>query len=217
MRTRARLGDEILRDEAVAASAELSPLTYTQAEDDIRGATTGKHGLLTRGVELDADALMVRATVLTYRWIDELAGRRLPDPGLHREPRHRLPRAGDRARRRDRLRRPDRDRRARPRRRRGYLNELAENNPELMDHVTSGGGGLLDGLQMRSLLTAACWPASPAGWRARGGLRAVGSAADGTDFGSALRDVAGGFVAADAGARRRRGGRVQRARATSRS
>ena len=36
----------------------------------------------------------------------------------------------------------------------GYLNELAENNPELMDHVTSGGGGLLDGLQMRSLLTA---------------------------------------------------------------
>ena len=34
-----------------------------------------------------------------------------------------------------------------------YLNELAESNPDLMDHM-SDGGGLLEGLQMRSLLTA---------------------------------------------------------------
>ena len=43
-----------------------------EAEEDIRAATTGRRGLLTRSVELDADALVVRATVLTYRWIDEL-------------------------------------------------------------------------------------------------------------------------------------------------
>ena len=35
-----------------------------------------------------------------------------------------------------------------------YLSELADSNPELMEHVTSGGGGLIDGLQMRSVLTA---------------------------------------------------------------
>ena len=72
MRARARLGEQILRDDDVADSEELSPATYGQAEEDIRAATTGKHGLLTRSVELDADALVVRATVLTYRWIDEL-------------------------------------------------------------------------------------------------------------------------------------------------
>ena len=35
-----------------------------------------------------------------------------------------------------------------------YLSELATENPELLDHVITGGGGLLDGLQMRSFLTA---------------------------------------------------------------
>ena len=72
MRTRARLGTEILADDDVVDSGELSPATWGEAEEDIRAATTGKHGLLTRSVELDADALVVRATVLTYRWIDEL-------------------------------------------------------------------------------------------------------------------------------------------------
>ena len=135
-------------------SAELSKLTYAQAEDDIRAATTGKHGLLPRGIELDADALMVRATVLTYRWIDELqdaayktlgsiAGRAIgylaPEVALGGA----VVSAG--LIETDAL---DRDGVA------AYLSELAENNPELMDHVTSGGGGLLDGLQMRSVLTA---------------------------------------------------------------
>ena len=72
MRERARLGTAILTDPDVVDSAELSQATYAQAEEDIRAATTGKQGLLTRSVELDADALVVRATVLTYRWIDEL-------------------------------------------------------------------------------------------------------------------------------------------------
>ena len=72
MRERAKLGAEVLADEAVSESADLSPTTYTRAEDDILAATTGKNGLMVRSVELDADALIIRATVLTYRWIDDL-------------------------------------------------------------------------------------------------------------------------------------------------
>ena len=62
----------MLRDPAVADSADLSADPHARAEEDIRAATTGKHGLMTRSLELDADALVVRATVLTYQWIDEL-------------------------------------------------------------------------------------------------------------------------------------------------
>ena len=194
MRARARLGEDILRDEAVSASADLSKATYTQAETDIRSATTGKHGLLTRGVELDADALMVRTTVLTYRWIDELqdaayktlgsiAGRAIgylaPEVALGGA----VVTAG--LIETDAL---DRDGVA------AYLSELAENNPELMDHVTSGGGGLLDGLQMRSVLTTGVMVGETGPLAAKGGQRAMGLQPLHTDFGSALRDVAGGFV-----------------------
>ena len=49
MRTRARLGErDPARRGGRPTSAELSKATYAQAEDDIRAATTGKHGLLTR-------------------------------------------------------------------------------------------------------------------------------------------------------------------------
>lgn len=194
MRARARLGDEVLRDPSVAESAELSPTTFSQAESDIHAATTGNNGLLARGVELDADALMVRTTVLTYRWIDELqeaayhalgsiAGRAIgylaPQIALGGA----IVSAGlietDAA---------DRDDVA------AYLNELAEMNPELMDHVASGGGGLLDGLQMRSLLTVGLLSHAVGQQAALGGLRACGVADMPDDVGSALRDVAGGFV-----------------------
>lgn len=194
MRARSRLGDEVLGDDDVAASAHLSPPTFAQAETDVRAATSGKHGLLARGVELDADALMVRATVLTYRWIDELqeaayrtlgtiAGRAIgylaPEIALGGA----IVSAG--LIETDAL---DRDGVA------AYLNELAENNPELMAHVSSGGGGLLDGLQMRSLLTAGVLAGETGPLAALGGLRAAGVEALPPDFGSALRDVAGGFL-----------------------
>ncbi|MDO9495177.1 MAG: hypothetical protein Q7J48_05710, partial [Nocardioides sp.] len=154
MRERAGLGPAIVNDPALAESAPLSPASHARAEDDIRSASTGPHGLLTRSIELDADALVLRATVLTYRWIDDLqaaayktlgsiAGRAIgylaPQVALGGA----IVSAG--LIETDAL---DRDGVA------AYLNELAENNPELMEHVTSGGGGLLDGLQMRSLLTA---------------------------------------------------------------
>ena len=53
-----------------------------------------------------------------------------------------------------------------------YLDELAASNPELMDHVASG-GGLVDGLRMRSLLTAGVPVGDPWTAAARGGLRAA--------------------------------------------
>ncbi|NHA01388.1 hypothetical protein G5V59_20255 [Nocardioides sp. W3-2-3] len=68
---------------------------------------------------LDADALVLRATVLTYRWIDEPAGGGVPDPGLDRGQGDRLPRAAGQPRRRHRRGRADRDRRPGPGRRCG--------------------------------------------------------------------------------------------------
>ena len=196
LRSRALLGSTILRDDDVTSSAELSPPTYRSAEEEIRAATTGKHGLMTRGVELDADALMVRATVLTYRWIDELAdaayrtmgsiasraiGYLAPEVDLGGA----IVSAG--LIETDVL---DRDDVA------GYLSELAEHNPELMEHVTSGGGGLLEGLQMRALLTASVLAGEHGRMASLGGLQAVGVDPMAPDFGSALRDSAGGFVTA---------------------
>ena len=193
MRTRARLGVEILGDDDVVDSGELSQATWGQAEEDIRAATTGKQGLLTRSVELDADALVVRATVLTYRWIDELqqaayktlgsiAGRAIgylaPEVALGGA----IVSAG--LIETDTL---DRDGVT------AYLSELAENNPDLMDHL-SGGGGLLDGLHMRSLLTAGALASDLGTHAARGGLRAIGVDAFPTDAVSAFRDSAGSFV-----------------------
>ncbi len=191
MRARAQLGETVLRDAEISASEELSPKTYAQVEEDVRHATTGKRGLLARSIELDADALMIRATVLTYRWIDDLqeaayktlgaiAGRAIgylaPEVALGGA----IVSAG--LIETDAL---DRDGVA------AYINELAENNPDLLDHVSSGGGGLLDSLQMRSLLTAGVLAGVSGAAAGRGGLRAVGVDPIAADGGAALRDVAG--------------------------
>jgi hypothetical protein len=193
MRQRAALGADIIADPAFAESAELSKATFDQAEDDVRAATTGKHGLLSRSIELDADALVLRATVLTYRWIDELqsaayktlgsiAGRAIgylaPQVALGGA----IVSAG--LIETDAL---DRDGVA------AYLNELADSNPELMEHVTSGGGGLLDGLQMRALLTVGVLAGERGGRAGLGGLRAIGVEPMAAAFDAALRDVAGGL------------------------
>ena len=194
MRNRAKLGDAVLADEDVASSEELSPKTYAEAEQDVRAATTGKRGLLARSIELDADALVVRATVLTYRWIDDLqeaayktlgsiAGRAIgylaPEVALGGA----IVSAG--LIETDAL---DRDGVA------AYLNELALNNPQLLDHVSSGGGGLLDSLQMRSLLTAGVLAGAAGTDAGRAGLRAAGIAPLAGDGASALRDIAGDFT-----------------------
>jgi hypothetical protein len=194
MRERAKLGAEVLADEAVADSADLARATYTRAEDDILAATTGRNGLMVRSVELDADALIVRATVHTYRWIDDLqvAAYRTLGSIAARAVGYLAPEvelggaifsAGlieTEALDRDGLT--------------AYLNELAEANPDLMDHIVSGGGGLLDALRMRALLTAAALGGSSGAAAARGGLRAVGAPEFAAEFSAGLRDVAGGFV-----------------------
>jgi hypothetical protein len=195
LRTMVGLGAEVLRDDALADSADLSAASHARTEEDIRAATTGKHGLLSRSIELDADALVVRATVLTYQWIDELrdaayetmgsiAGRAIgylaPNVALGGA----IVTAG--LIETDAL---DRDGVA------TFLSELAAANPELLDQVVSGGGGLLDGLQMRSALTAG-FVSGEAGRRAaRGGLRALGVDPMRQDSSAALRDVAGWLVA----------------------
>jgi hypothetical protein len=78
------------------------------------------------------------------------------------------------------------------------LNELAANNPQLMDHVTSGGGGLVDGLQMRSLRAAGVLSGESGRLASRGGLRAAGIHPFLPDSASAFRDMAGGVVEATA-------------------
>lgn len=197
MRARAGLGAEILADEGVSESAELSPPTHSQAESDILAATTGKNGLMMRSVELDADALIMRATVLTYRWIDDLQAAAFKTLGSiaaravgYLAPEVELGGAIFSAGliETDAL---DRDGLA------AYLNELADANPELMDHFVSGGGGLIDGLQMRALLTAVVLGGPSGQAAARGGLRAVGAPDFEADFASGLRDIAGGFVDED--------------------
>lgn len=190
LRERSRLGDRILAEPEVADSAPVAPRTWKDAEDEIRHATSGKGGLLGRSVELDADALVLRATVLTYRWIDDLqdaayktlgaiAGRAIGYLAPEVELGGAIVSAG--LIETDAL---DRDGVA------AYLGELAENNPELLDHVTSGGGGLLDSLQMRSLLAAGVLAGADGPAAARGGLRAAGVAPFGPLAVDALRDMA---------------------------
>jgi hypothetical protein len=194
LRARARLGVEVLGDDDVSASEELAPATYAAAADDIRAATTGKQGVLNRSIELDADALVVRATVLTYRWIDELqdaayrtlgsiAGRAIgylaPEVALGGA----IVSAG--------LIETDaveRDGVA------SYLDELAENNPDLLDHITAGGGGLVESLQLRSLLSAGVLGSERGAQAAAGGLRAAGVTPFHADAAAAVRDIAAEFV-----------------------
>lgn len=190
LRAWAKAGTDVLRDPDVSDSAELAPKTWATAEEEILAATSGKHGLLNRGVELDADALVVRATVLTYQWIDELqtaayknlgavAGRAIGYLAPEVELGGSLVSAG--------LIETDAlDREGVT----AYLGELADEHPELMEHISSG-GGLLESLQLRSLLTAGMPRGEQAVLAAAGGLRAASLAPFAVDAGFALRDVAG--------------------------
>lgn len=189
MREWAKLGRAVLSEPEVVDSAQLSKSTWATAEEEVRAATTGKDGLLSRSIELDADALVLRATVLTYRWIDELQAAAYQTLGSiagkaigYLAPQVSLGGAIVAAGliETDAL---DRDGVA------TYLNELAEANPELMEHVTTG-GGLLDSLQMRGLLTAGVLSGEGGRAARAGGLRASGIGPLGDDWGAALRDVA---------------------------
>ena len=192
LREWAELGPAILGDDDVTDSAELSAKTWEPADEEIRAATAEKGGILGLGQELDADALSVRATVQTYRWIDDLqaAARRslgtiaanaldylapevelggsLLSAGLIET--DALDREGVTA----------------------YLGELAQGHPELMDHIATG-GGLLESLELRSLLTAD-FPRGNAERATAGALRSAGVDTFAADAGHALRDVGGAMA-----------------------
>lgn len=194
MRAWAKVGADVLADADVAESAALSPATYAEAEEELRAATTGRNGLLSRSIELDADALVLRATVLTYQWIDDLraaayltlgsiAGKAIgylaPEVALGGA----IVSAG--LIETDAL---DREGIA------AYLSELAEANPDLMEHITTG-GGLVDSLQMRSLLSAGVLAGDGGGLTREGGLRAAGVDRLDSGFAAALRDTGVGLDA----------------------
>lgn len=196
LRHRARLGTDVLTDPDLVPSAALSPRTFEPLEAGLRAVSTGKAGLQTRSIELDADAFVVRATVLTYRWIDELqraaystlgsiAGRALgylaPQVALGGA----VVSAG--LIETESLERDDVA---------GYLSELAEHNPELREHLTSGGGGLLESLRMRALLTSGL-PADPSAEMATVGLRRLGLDPVAATVGATLRDAAPAVLEAD--------------------
>jgi hypothetical protein len=63
-----------------------------------------------------------------------------------------------------------------------------------MEHITSGGGPLLDSLQLRALLTAGMPSGEALPLAAAGGLRAVGVAPFPVDAGAAIRDAAADLV-----------------------
>lgn len=193
LRDRAALGPRLLADEEVAPSGELSPATWREVTDEVLAATTGKHGLLARSTALEADALALRATVLTYRWIDDLrdtaartlgqvaaraVGYLVPEVALGGP----IVQAG--AIETDAL---DRAELA------AYLNQLADENPALRDHFV-GGGGLVESLELRGLLTSPALAGDDRGTVARGGLRAIGADDFAEGFSAALRDVAVGHV-----------------------
>ena len=195
LRAWSHLGREVLADPGVAESATLSPRTWEAAEDAVRRATGGRDGLLARSAELDADALVVRATVATYEWIDGLqeaatrtlgtiAGRAVGFLAPEIELGGAVVGAG--LIETDAL---DRDEVA------DFLGELAEQHPELLDHLR--GGGLLDELRMRALLTLPTLSADGDERRATAGLRALGVEDLRTDSGAAVRDVAAALAAQD--------------------
>ena len=196
MRARSGLGEQVLGDPGVAGSAELAPTTWETLDETTRGATTGRHGLLARSVELDADALVVRATVLTYRWIEQLqevahrtlgavAGRALGYLAPQVELGGTMVTAG--LIETDAL---DRDGVT------AYLDELAREHPEVMEHAVLV-GGLLDGLRMRSLLASPALSEKEGPAASRGGMEALGAGTFVVDLGSAVRDVAGGLLPRD--------------------
>lgn len=194
VRDHAALGSRVLADPDVADSAELSRDTWRELEEQVR-TLSGPSGLDGHALELDLDALAVRATVLTYQWIDDLqslaertlgsvaaraVGYLAPEVALGGP----IVSAGL-----IETGAPDRDELA------AYLNELAETTPELLEHFVSGGGGLVEALQLRAMLTVPALAGDSRHELARGGLEAIGAQPFTEEFSSALRDIAGGYVA----------------------
>ena len=178
----------MLRDPAVAGVGRAGRPTYRQAEEDIRAATRARAALLARSLELDADALVVRATVLTYQWIDELRDAATPTSARSPAVRSATWPLG-RARRRDRRGRADRDRRPRPRRRRRLPQRARGDQPRADGPRHQWWRGAAGQPADAGVLTAGVLSGDPGRQVARGGLRALGVDAMRHDSSAAVRDT----------------------------
>lgn len=159
------------------------------AERDVLLATAGR-GLQDRSLELEAEAAVLRATVATSRQVEELQA--VAERGLgsiasravgYRAPEIALggPVVSAGLIETDAL---DRDELT------TYLNQLAGASPELMHHFSSGGGGLLDRLRMRALLTVGAFGGPGRPRAAAAGLSAIGAGTLRVDGITAVRDTA---------------------------
>ncbi len=161
MRGWAGLGARTLTNGDLVESAVLSPLSFAEAEAAVLGATTGPEGILPASLGWETDAILIRVTVrafqetddlvhATFEVVDYLVGRAvgltltaslpaLLAAGVAVGPLallgwQQLPPAAQ-----QRLRADGATAGA------GLQDWLAD-NPELLQHLVNGGGGLLDGL-----------------------------------------------------------------------
>ena len=172
LRRTAETGRAVLADPDVAGTAVLSPSTWEAFAEQLRAATTARGGLVSRALELDADALAVRATVTTYEWIEELravaqrtlgaiADRALGYLAPEVELGGAVLAAGV-----VETGAVDPDGVA------DYLVELAAEHPDLFEHVGSGGDDLLEGLAPARPAHRGAPPTPPTpAWRTPGGHR----------------------------------------------
>lgn len=153
-----RLGPSVMADPDLVESSVLSPLSFAEAEHALIAATVGGDGLVQRAAGLAADAVLVRATVDAFAASDALARRAVEaldhalgllvvaaSPGVVLGAGLATVLAGptvvtawyllgseERAAAREALGE--------------RLGGLVLNHPELVEHLTNAGGGMVDGL-----------------------------------------------------------------------
>ncbi len=154
----ARLGPAVMLDPDLMESSVLSPATFQRAEQAVLGATTGADGLVPRALGLAADGLLISATVDAFRASDAVAAAAIealdhalgsllvtPIPGVA-PPGAVVPLALGLAGASLWARLSPDQRDAAAARLEELLGDVVLHHPELVEHLTNAGGGLVDGL-----------------------------------------------------------------------
>ncbi len=157
LRAWALTGARVLADGDLLASAVLAPVSFAEAEAAVLLATTGPDGALAESLGWEADALLIRACVaafertdqavaLAFHLVDQQVGRAL-GAGLGRSAPTALA-AGALAYATYLTLTPDEQRALRAAAAGGSkaLQGWVSRHPWIVEHLASGGGGLVDGL-----------------------------------------------------------------------